>query len=145
MSEQTTQDLPLLKVRDLHVYYGAIHAVKGISLEVHEGEIVTLFDAVQRKKHKLPIFEKNRPGLKFKFSLKKGDIVRWTKDGKEYTCIVRGISLPQFSLAPVLDARDKKSIMAAKLWFQPTLSGAFNGKMRKFRMNIFGELLRAND
>ena len=31
MSENTTQDLPLLKVRDLHVYYGAIHAVKGIS------------------------------------------------------------------------------------------------------------------
>lgn len=110
-----------------------------------EGEIVTLFDAVQRKKRKLPVFEKNRPGLKFKFSLKKGDIVKWTKDGKEYTCIVRGISLPQFSLAPVLDARDKKSIMAAKLWFQPTLSGAFNGKMRKFRMNIFGELQRAND
>ena len=47
MSEQTTvkQDLPLLKVRDLHVYYGAIHAVKGISLEVHEGEIVTLIGA----------------------------------------------------------------------------------------------------
>ena len=39
------QDLPLLKVKDLHVYYGAIHAVKGISLEVHEGEIVTLIGA----------------------------------------------------------------------------------------------------
>ena len=37
MSENTTRDqnLPLLKVNDLHVYYGAIHAVKGISLEVH--------------------------------------------------------------------------------------------------------------
>ena len=39
------QSLPLLKVKDLHVYYGAIHAVKGISLEVHEGEIVTLIGA----------------------------------------------------------------------------------------------------
>jgi branched-chain amino acid transport system ATP-binding protein len=37
--------LPLLKVKDLHVYYGAIHAVKGISLEVYEGEIVTLIGA----------------------------------------------------------------------------------------------------
>ena len=45
MSETKTQDLPLLKVNDLHVYYGAIHAVKGISLEVHEGEIVTLIGA----------------------------------------------------------------------------------------------------
>ena len=35
MSENTARDqnLPLLKVNDLHVYYGAIHAVKGISLE----------------------------------------------------------------------------------------------------------------
>ena len=30
----------LLSVNDLHVYYGAIHAVKGVSLEVNEGEIV---------------------------------------------------------------------------------------------------------
>ena len=37
--------LPLLKVRDIHVYYGAIHAIKGISLEVNEGEIVTLIGA----------------------------------------------------------------------------------------------------
>lgn len=35
----------MLKVDDIHVYYGAIHAIKGISLEVHEGEIVTLIGA----------------------------------------------------------------------------------------------------
>ena len=43
MSE--TIKLPLLKVNDIHVYYGAIHAIKGISLEVNEGEIVTLIGA----------------------------------------------------------------------------------------------------
>lgn len=32
----------MLKVNDLHVSYGPIHALKGISMEVHEGEIVTL-------------------------------------------------------------------------------------------------------
>ena len=37
--------LPLLKVNDIHVYYGAIHAIKGLSLEVKEGEIVTLIGA----------------------------------------------------------------------------------------------------
>ena len=37
--------IPLLKVNDIHVYYGAIHAIKGISLEVNEGEIVTLIGA----------------------------------------------------------------------------------------------------
>ncbi|AKX95358.1 ABC transporter ATP-binding protein [Moorella thermoacetica] len=35
----------LLKVENLDVYYGAIHALKGISLEVNEGEIVTLIGA----------------------------------------------------------------------------------------------------
>ena len=34
-----------LKVEDLHVYYGSIHAIKGVSFEVNEGEIVTLIGA----------------------------------------------------------------------------------------------------
>ena len=32
----------MLRVSDLHTYYGQIHALKGISLEVNRGEIVTL-------------------------------------------------------------------------------------------------------
>jgi branched-chain amino acid transport system ATP-binding protein len=32
----------MLNITNLHTYYGNIHALKGISLEVHEGEIVTL-------------------------------------------------------------------------------------------------------
>ena len=35
----------LLKVTDLNVYYGAIHALKGLSFEVGEGEIVSLIGA----------------------------------------------------------------------------------------------------
>lgn len=35
----------LLSVNDINVYYGAIHAIKGISFEVGEGEIVTLIGA----------------------------------------------------------------------------------------------------
>jgi len=35
----------LLEVDNLHVYYGHIHAVKGISLQVDKGEIVTLIGA----------------------------------------------------------------------------------------------------
>ena len=37
--------MSLLKVDDIHVYYGAIHAIKGVSFEVNEGEIVTLIGA----------------------------------------------------------------------------------------------------
>ena len=35
----------MLKIDDIHVYYGAIHAVKGVSFEVGEGEIVALIGA----------------------------------------------------------------------------------------------------
>ena len=35
----------MLKIDDINVSYGAIHAIKGVSLEVNEGEIVTLIGA----------------------------------------------------------------------------------------------------
>ena len=37
--------MALLSVNDLNVYYGSIHAIKGISFEVNENEIVTLIGA----------------------------------------------------------------------------------------------------
>lgn len=37
--------MSMLKVEDINVYYGSIHAIKGISFEVNEGEIVTLIGA----------------------------------------------------------------------------------------------------
>jgi branched-chain amino acid transport system ATP-binding protein len=36
---------PLLRVEDISTYYGSIEALKGISIEVHQGEIVTLIGA----------------------------------------------------------------------------------------------------
>ena len=45
MSANGTTATPILQIDDIHTYYGAIHALKGISLEVHEGEIVTLLGA----------------------------------------------------------------------------------------------------
>ena len=35
----------MLEVRDIHVHYGAIHALKGVTLDVPEGSIVTLIGA----------------------------------------------------------------------------------------------------
>src|SRR5690554_6079635 len=35
----------MLSIRDLNVHYGGIHAIKGISLEVPQGKIVTLIGA----------------------------------------------------------------------------------------------------
>jgi len=42
MTGRTSGGVPLLEVRDLHVFYGNIAAVNGISFAVHPGEIVTL-------------------------------------------------------------------------------------------------------
>ena len=36
---------PVLRVEDVHTFYGSIEALKGISLDVREGEIVTLIGA----------------------------------------------------------------------------------------------------
>jgi branched-chain amino acid transport system ATP-binding protein len=41
----TPAGTPILQLDGVHTYYGSIHALKGISLEVHEGEIVTLLGA----------------------------------------------------------------------------------------------------
>lgn len=35
----------MLKLDNINVYYGSIHALKGISIEVNQGEIVTLIGA----------------------------------------------------------------------------------------------------
>ena len=35
----------ILKVDDINVFYGSIHAIKGVSFEVKQGEIVTLIGA----------------------------------------------------------------------------------------------------
>ena len=43
MSTTTAGDI--LELDDLHIYYGAIHALKGVSLRVGAGEIVTLIGA----------------------------------------------------------------------------------------------------
>jgi branched-chain amino acid transport system ATP-binding protein len=45
MGEPDTKPGPILEIEDVHTYYGAIHALKGISLIVNEGEVVTLIGA----------------------------------------------------------------------------------------------------
>ncbi|HKI24073.1 MAG TPA: ABC transporter ATP-binding protein [Gaiellaceae bacterium] len=35
----------MLELEDVHTYYGSIHAIKGVSLDVYDGEVVTLIGA----------------------------------------------------------------------------------------------------
>jgi branched-chain amino acid transport system ATP-binding protein len=45
VAEPARSDGVVLDLIDVHTYYGAIHALKGVSLKVHEGEVVTLIGA----------------------------------------------------------------------------------------------------
>jgi branched-chain amino acid transport system ATP-binding protein len=45
VSEPAASDGPILEVEDIHTYYGSIHALKGVSLQVNQGEIVSLLGA----------------------------------------------------------------------------------------------------
>ena len=45
MSEAQTQPVNILELDDVHTFYGTIQALKGISLRVEQGEIVTLIGA----------------------------------------------------------------------------------------------------
>ncbi|MDX6438185.1 MAG: branched-chain amino acid transport system ATP-binding protein [Gaiellaceae bacterium] len=45
MAEPAAGNAVVLELENVHTYYGAIHALKGISLKVHEGEVVTLIGA----------------------------------------------------------------------------------------------------
>lgn len=45
--------MALLEIANLHTYYGNVHALKGINLEIEEGEIVTLIGANGAGKSKI--------------------------------------------------------------------------------------------
>lgn len=55
----------MLEVKDLHVNYGAVHALNGISLHVDDGEIVSLIGQTAQAKPPpcapLPGWKKLRP------------------------------------------------------------------------------------
>ncbi len=110
-----------------------------------DGEIVSLMDARLRMLKGEAVYPLEKNGNPLKFTLRKGDIVRWTKDGEELLCVIRGVALPQFQCVPVYEARDVKALKSAKKWFTPTLSAAFKGKMEKYTTTALGELRRAND
>jgi branched-chain amino acid transport system ATP-binding protein len=45
VSDATAMGRPVLEVRNVETFYGAVMAIRGVSLEVHEGQIVTILGA----------------------------------------------------------------------------------------------------
>ena len=69
--------MTLLKLENIHSYYGHIHALQGISIEVEEGEIVTLIGANGAGKSTLAeIIEKELRGRGQRVEVLDGDVVR---------------------------------------------------------------------
>ena len=42
-AEELSRDEPIIICRDVHKWYGHFHALKGISMEVHKGEVIVIF------------------------------------------------------------------------------------------------------
>ncbi len=55
----------MLKITDVHTYYGAIEALKGVDIDVHQGEIVTLIGANGAGKTTLLMTVCGRPPARF--------------------------------------------------------------------------------
>ena len=43
MNEKTEQQIPIIIAKDVHKWFGDFHALKGIDLEVKQGEVVVIF------------------------------------------------------------------------------------------------------
>ena len=110
-------------------------------------KVLCMLDACQRMKQGLPLVDKNLPGLKFKFSLRKGDIVSLKNNGKEELYVIRAFSESDNRVAcvPINDAREKKQLSIDGSYKRLPPNSAMKVGMVKYTMNIFGELRRAND
>ena len=43
MKDQEQSDTPIIVCRDVHKWYGRFHALRGVSMEVHKGEVIVIF------------------------------------------------------------------------------------------------------
>ena len=72
-----------LEVNDLHVRYGRVHAVRGVSLTVEEGEVVAVLGANGAGKSSLlKVLMGLEPAAEGRVTLDGADITRWPTSGR---------------------------------------------------------------
>ncbi|MDO4289174.1 MAG: ABC transporter ATP-binding protein [Eubacterium sp.] len=114
----------MLKVKDLNVYYGKIHAIKGIDFEVNDGEIVTLIGANGAGK---------TTTLKTVSGLLKPEKGIVTFNGEDITK-VKAHHIPDMGMAHVPEGRQ---IFAEMTVYENLMMGAF---IRKDKREINSDL-----
>lgn len=119
----------MLKINDLHVHYGVIHALKGVSIEVNEGEIVTLIGSNGAGKSTLLKTISNL------LSSTSGSIMYCGQDTK----LVASKTLPAIGLVQVPEGRKIFSGMSVK---ENLLMGAY---LRKDKEGIKEDLQKVYD
>lgn len=131
-------------------HHTAIFALVENDREVRwEGLPVSLFEAMERKRKKRPIVDRNHPdGSKwvFKFSLMNGDIVEVCKDGKPELFRLRSIeSSGSLFLLSIKDARLLKEIIATGDRWRPSADALRQLSTRKVVVDPLGRVHPAND
>jgi CRISPR-associated endonuclease Csn1 len=117
-----------------------------------DGEVVSLYEAYQRKKAGQPIVQRDHgPLVKFKFSLAPGEAIECDgEQGQRRLLVVR--SFTQLSagqivigLAPVNDARKKSDMQKSRDWVWKVPNTLRECHARKVSVSPIGEVCKAND
>ncbi|HEX5430922.1 MAG TPA: type II CRISPR RNA-guided endonuclease Cas9, partial [Bryobacteraceae bacterium] len=116
-----------------------------------DGEVVSMSEAYHRLKTKKPVVQRDHgPLVRFKFSLSPGEVIECDdgKGGRELW-VSRGAasyeSGPRLLLVPVNDARKKKDILKAGLFWSPFLNPLRILNPRKVIVSPIGEVTEAHD
>ena len=115
------------------------------------GEVVSMSEAYQRLKAKKPIVQRDHgPLARFKFSLFPGEVIECDDgNGGRTQWVSRGVasyeSGPRLLLVPLNDARKKKDILNAGLFWSPFLNPIRKLNPRKVVVSPLGEVTEAHD
>lgn len=110
---------------------------------------VTVVEALRRHRMGVPIVHKEfGERQQLICTLRSGDVLELPQEQGAKRTLWRVMSVRQsgqMALKPLVDAREKKDIVAAKALLSPTVNTAFAQGARKVRISLLGEVLPAND
>lgn len=111
-----------------------------------EGHVVSLMDAVKRKRKGLPVVQRDHgPDAVFVCSLFKGDVCTIMKDGERVYCVVTSISASDIECVQMYDARKQSERKKAGGRIRGSANGYREKELTKLHITPLGEAIPAND